>query len=416
VSSTLVVKQCGIDSYEWLQVGAGDASVGRAANNTDSEQQLPLFVGDGERLQQQAEQVGKVILLASARQVSIRQLPFEEHERKLLNQTLPYTLEDDCVDEVETLHFALGSLQGNSAPVAIIKREQLQQALADIEQQGVEVKQLVSELSFIPYSENSWSILVNGDSWLVRSGPYQGFALDAATISLGLQLLLDEAALPPERVTLYCPADQQVSCSNLLPELLKGVVDWQGDDYWQVINKGLQQASDKSAINLLQGEFARRLPWLRWWKLWRLVVILLVAAVVVQLASTYTELTVLESQNLQLRTEIERSYRTAIPRGAVMDPEKQLRRKVNALKGSGGDGFVRLLEKVAPVIAAIEGMNIQNLNYSEKQSEIRLTVLAAGFDDVETARNNLEKQGLKAELTGSSADGNKTRARLKIRG
>jgi type II secretion system protein L len=414
VSSTLVVKQYGIDSYEWLQVGAGTLVDASTDNSVDSE--LPLFVGDGERLQQQAEQAGKVILLANARHVNIRQLPFEEHERKLLNQTLPYTLEDDCVDEVEKLHFALGALEGNNAPVAIIKREQLQQALADLEQQGVEVKQLVSELSYIPYSENSWSILVNDDSWLVRSGPYQGFALDAANITLGLQLLLDEAALPPERVTLYCPADQQLDCTNRLPELLKGVVDWQADDYWQVINKGLQQASDKSTINLLQGEFARRLPWLKWWKLWRLVVILLAAAVVVQLATTYTELTVLESQNLQLRTEIERSYRTAIPRGAVMDPERQLRRKVNALKGSGGEGFVLLLEKVAPVIAAIDGMSIQNLNYSEKDSEIRLTLLAAGFDDVETARNNLEKQGLKAELTGSSADGNKTRARLKIRG
>ena len=45
-----------------------------------------------------------------------------------------------------------------------------------------------------------------------------------------------------------------------------------------------------------------------------------------------------------------------------------------------------------------------------------MTILASGFNDVETARANLEKLGLKAELTGSNAEGDKTRARLRVRG
>lgn len=409
MSATIVVKQYGIDSYEWLQFDN--------AKSLADDDVLPLFVGDGERLQHESELADNVIVLADAKTISIKQVAFEEHEKKLLDQTVPYSLEDECVDDVEDLHFALGGIQANSAPVAITRREELQETLEDIANQGVDVKQLVSEWSFIPFKENGWTLLLNNDNWLVRAGQYKGFTLDSSTIKLGLQLLLDESEVPPENITVYCSEEQQSVVMNSLPESLKNCVDCQSGDYWQVIHQGLKQTEvSATAINLLQGNFARRLPWLKWWKSWRVVGFLLVAAIAVQLISTYTELKILESRNVELRSEIEKSYRSVIPRGAVMDPERQLRRKVNAMKGASGDGFVVLLAKVAPVIAAIDEMSIQNLNYNEKQSEIRLTLLAAGFDDVETARTNLEKLGLKAELTGSNAEGDKTRARLKIRG
>lgn len=409
MSSLIVVKQCGIDNYEWLQLSRQSAD--------KTQEVAERFVGDGELLQQQSEQAAEVIMLADAQAVSLRQVSFDDHERKLLRQTIPYTLEDDCLDDVDKLQFAIGPVQGNSAAVAMIDRTELQRHINALEQQGVEVKQLVSELSFLPDTERGWTILISNDSWLVKTAAHQGFAVDSSAIGLALQLLLDESELPPEKITVYCATGDQKVLENCFPDLLKSTLEWQNSDYWQTIEAGLRENKrDLAAINLLQGEFARRLPWPRWWKMWRVVAGVLLTAIIVQLAVTYTRLNVLEAKNIELRAEIERTYRTAVPRGAVMDPERQLRRKVNALKGSGGDGFVALLDKVAPVITAVNGMSIQNLNYTEKQSEIRLTVLADGFDDVETARSQLEKRGLSAELTGSSADGNKTRARLKIRG
>ena len=132
--------------------------------------------------------------------------------------------------------------------------------------------------------------------------------------------------------------------------------------------------------------------------------------------TTVTELQVLENRNGELRAQIEQAYRKAIPRGAVLDPEKQLRRQVNVMTGASGQGFVSLLGQIGPVLGAVDGLILQSLNYNEKQSEVRLTIVAASFDDVETARADLEALGLKAELTGSSSEGDKTRARLRVRG
>lgn len=402
MSSTLVVRECGVDNYEWLDIDATDT--------------LPqLIVGDGERLLDESKSAAQVILLADAEKVLLREVSFEDHERKLLRQTLPYTLEDDCVEDVDTLHFSLGEIQGNSVAVAIIKQEDLQVTLASIEKNSFEVNQLVSELSYIPIQENSWSIVVHDDRFLVKASKGKGFTIDSTLLPLTLQLMLDESDVPPESVIVYCLEEQRAELAATFPEMLKDIVEWHEEGYWQLIVTGAREPN-VSAINLLQGDFAPSLPWRKWWGMWRVAAVLLMSAAIVQLAVTFTEMKVLENRNLEIRTAIEQRYRSVVPRGAVMDAEKQLRRKVNNLKGSGGEGFVSLLAKITPVLTTIDGLSVQNMNYSEKQSEVRLNIIAAGFNDVETARNNLEKLGLKAELTGSSADGSQTRARLKISG
>ncbi len=403
MTATLLVKQCGIDNFEWL-------SVSETQGNSSYQ------VGDGERLRDACQHLTNSILLIAAETVTLRRVKFDKHEKKLLRQTLPYTLEEDCIEDVDALHFAMGTVAEDSVPVALINRERLADALLDVEQEEVEIRQLVSELSFVPLPENGWSILICNERWLVRVDESRGFALEAETACFALQLLLDENEHLPEVLRVYSGAADHNAILASLPELLRGVVDWLDEDYWQVMAAGYQQQLElPSSVNLLQGDFARSLPWKRWWKNWRLIVILFLAAILVQFASTFTQLQVLESRNVELRAELERAYRDVVPQGAVIDPEKQLRRKVNALKGGGDVGFIPLFAQVAEVLATVDGLVVQSLNYTEKQDEIRVTILANGFNDVESTRATLASKGLLAELTGSNAEGNKTRARLRVR-
>ncbi|MGK0500134.1 MAG: type II secretion system protein L [Oceanicoccus sp.] len=410
MASTIIAKQYGVDNYEWLVL---DNKLGAAANNNSDE--LQLSVGDGERLQEQVAQGSALILLAPAEMVALKRADFDDGERKLLRQTIPYTLEDDCVDDVDDVHFALGVPADNSVPLAIIKRGQLQQLIADAEQQQLEVQQLVSELTFLPLPEQGWCLYIEGDRWLLRAGEQQGFALDAATASIALQLLLEEIDFLPEQLWVFTDLENQVAVTNQLPELLRGICQWRDQDYWQVVAEAVSQQSSVSGINLLQGDFARQLPWGKWWVSWRIPAILLAAGFVFAIVTSYAQISLLEQRNVELRAAIESSYRSVVPRGAVMDAERQLRRKVGELKGSDGIGFIALMGQISPVLTAVDGLVLQSLNYNEKQSEFRLTILANDFNDVETTRYNLEKLGLTAELTGSNNQGEKTRARLRVR-
>jgi type II secretion system protein L len=406
VSTTLLIKQCGIGNFEWITLGADT---------------IEETVGDIERLAQARDAAASAIYLVPSKDITFRDVSFDDSERKLLRQTLPYSLEDDLVDDVDDLHFSLGSIEDNQVSVALIKSDLLQQWTEEFRQQDIDIQQFIPELLMLPLAENSWSLLIQPQTWLLRYGVNQGFAIDASSAGLALQLLLDESEQLPGSLAVFGAGDNQAAILNQLPDLLSGIVEWRDESYWQMVSAAMDSQStvknSKSAlINLLQGDFAPSLPWTKWWKYWRVAAVLLISATVLQLLSSYMRVSALEEVNTNLRVDIERSYRTAIPRGAVLDPEKQLRRQVNALKGNSGDAFVGILQNIASVVATTEGLNVQSLNYTEKQSEVRLTVLAENFNDVETMRANLEKQGLEAELTGSSTEGEQTRARLRVRG
>ena len=401
MSAITFFKPCGTGNYEWLQLG----SVGDESRD--------YSVGDAERLAAEAGAT-ELVLIAPAEQVVLREVDFDPSEKKLLRQTLPYSLEEELAEDVEDLHFALGSPAESSVNVAVVKRDLMEQWCDSLAEEQLEAQEIVSELQLLPLIENGWTLLVRNEQWLVRIDGRRGFALEAETAGLALQLLLDETEQLPEQLLVCCDEERQPAIQSQLPEMLRGIVQWRNEPYWSLIADGWQQ--QQTRINLFQGDFALSLPWKKWWKSWRVVGYALLAAVVLNLVLAVAQVKILEARNLALRAETEQAYRSAIPRGAVMDPAQQLRRKVSALRSSGGEGFVSLLDRVAQVLTSVKGLELQSINYTEKQSELRLTIVAPEFNDVETVRSKLEKAGLTAELTGSNAEGSKTRARLRVRG
>lgn len=418
----LIIKSCGIGNYEWLQL-ENDSSV--------------VVVGDSERLAEAALSASSCTLIYPSENVSFRQVEFDSGERKIIGQTVPYALEDDLIDDVENLHFSFGVPQENKVPVAIAVKTDIDNLLLPFQHEKIDLKHVIPELFFLPRENNGWSMFVDADTWTVRSSQYQGFSINVKTANLALQLLLDESESLPEKFTVFGAGKNTNDVASQLPELLRGIVRWSDDDYWVMIENGTAgknvttdvttdsdelatnsqlKAESFTPINFLQGNYAISLPWLKWWKSWQLTAVLLLVAVISSLVSGYIRVSVLEQRNLDLRKDIELAYRSVVPKGAIMDAETQLRRKVNAARGQTGEGFVSLFNKIGIVLAQTKELSLQSLNYNARQSEVRVTVIADNFVDVERARSKLEKAGLSAQLTGSSSEGNKTRARLKIKG
>ena len=120
-------------------------------------------------------------------------------------------------------------------------------------------------------------------------------------------------------------------------------------------------------------------------------------------------------ENIALRSAVQQSYRKAFPKGAVVDAEKQLSRKLVAMRGSGQtSGFVSLMELVGGVIADMPGTSIATINYNDKGDEMRMNIVAADFEGVEQVRARINKAGLQAVMESSSAQGDRVRARLRV--
>jgi len=356
-----------------------------------------------------------LVLVVPAGKLLLREVGFEPHERRLLRKTVPYALEEQLLDDVDKQHFALGPIDQQRVPVAIVDQQWFATWLRRCTDNGLEIKHAIPEILLLPWQPGSWSLWARQGQWLLRVDRWRGFALEPDSAKLALQILLDDAEQLPQQLRVFVGDDADSNCAaqklddwqTQLPDLLKGIIELHS-------TAEITSATSETALDFLQGEFARRLPWRRWWLQWRIPTIVFAAAVAVQFLVAGLQHHQLQKQNLALRQQVEQIYRSVVPSGAVVEPERQLRRKVEALRSGQGSAVTPLLQRLGAAINGVKGVSIQSLNYVEKQHELRLNLIAGSFKDVETLRAAIEATGLQAQLIGSNADGEKTRAQLRV--
>jgi general secretion pathway protein L len=335
-------------------------------------------------------------------------LPVTAAEKKHINKSLPFALEEQVAEDIDDLHFASCSLDKDTMAVAICARSNMldwQALLADFSG----ISQWRPEPLLLPWQEGEWCLVVEGDTVIVRLGQCEGFTVESDLVSTLLQGALAEQA-EPGAIVVY--GRDQSADTGLLPASLHDNVQWRNGNFYAAL---LLSESSGLNLNLLQGDFVPRLPFGRWWGQWRAVAALFTAAFLLQLVATYADYRNLTAENLALRGAVQDSYRKAFPKGAVVDAEKQLRRQLDALRGTGqSSGFVSLMERIGVVVADMSDTTIASINYNEKGDEMRMNIVAADFEGVEQLRSRINEAGLEAVMESSSAQGDRVRARLRV--
>jgi type II secretion system protein L len=349
-----------------------------------------------------------VCFAVPAADVRILPLAVSPAEKKHIVRSLPYTLEEQVAEDIEGLHFASAPLADDTMAVAVISRELMSQWQGQLEAfPGISL--WYPETLLLPWREGEWCLVIEDQRAIVRTGACSGFGVELPLLPAMLAAALDEAG-PPQAVILY-GGDQQADVARLPPELRAGV-QWRSGGFYAAT---MLSEADAAGPNLLQGDYAPRLPLERWWRQWRPVAAMFALAFGLQLVATYTDYLGLQRENLALRGAVEASYRKAYPRGAVVDPEKQLQRQLDAMRGSDQtSGFVSLMAKVGAVIAERPGTSIASINYNDKADEMRMNILAADFEAVEQVRSAINQAGLQAVMESSSARADGVRARLRV--
>jgi len=335
-------------------------------------------------------------------------LPVTAAEKKHISKSLPFALEEQVAEDIDDLHFASCSLDKDTMAVAICARSNMlhwQDLLADFSG----ISQWRPEPLLLPWQEDEWCLVVEGDTVIVRLGQCEGFTVESDLLSTLLQGALAEQAAPGA-IVVY--GRDQSADTALLPASLHDKVQWRNGNLYAAL---LLSESSGLNLNLLQGDFVPRLPFARWWSQWRAVAALFAVALLLQLTATYADYRNLTAENLALRGAVQDSYRKAFPKGAVVDAEKQLRRQLDALRGTGqSSGFVSLMERIGVVVAGLSDTSIASINYNEKGDEMRMNIVAADFEGVEQLRSRINEAGLEAVMESSSAQGDRVRARLRV--
>ena len=339
-----------------------------------------------------------------------------------LAKLAPFAIEDAIVSAPEDVHCVVLDEPPGETPeaerlVAVISREWLDSALAELASFGVRPDRAIVESALVADSDAGWTVVWAGDGGFVAPGGVEAIALDASVDGrppLALKLAVDERrrrGAPPRsiRVLLAGAADApelgKWSESLHVPVALTG--KWTPEE---------RDARDAQCPDLLPGAGHGVAAVGEW--LGRLKPVALVAAVLIVLHAllTFGDWARLAFEARSLRQEMERTFRKAFPDAkTVVDPALQIRRNLADLRRAAGEpdsgDLVPLLARLAPALAAANARP-QALRYERGALQVELAV--APDETRERLASRLQVPGLRVRIERVATGGPQPLATIQI--
>jgi general secretion pathway protein L len=378
MSERLLIRLLADDGLTWL---AQDAS-GRALSGTNA----------GTPPAQAIERAQRIAVLVPSEDVLLLEMPGLPGARTQALKALPFALEDRLAGSVEDQHFAAPErLDGERIPVAVVARATLRGWLDRLAREGIRADAMYSECQVLPDA----SIVLDGERALWRDTAAAAGACRAQDLS-GWIAVLDAAAESPASRTTH--------------DLRSG----HGD----ALAFFAARLQHEPAVNLLQGEFApahRQAPARR---LWRNAAAFAAAALLLLFVYDGADCWRLSRQSARLDAQARAVLHEAFPGmdKVAGDPRQLMDSAMRGLQGGGGDsGLMRLLARIAPILASTTRTTLAGMEYHNATLELALR--APDVQTLDLMRERLAGlPGLKVEVTAANSGADGVDGRLRIAG
>lgn len=352
-------------------------------------------------------------------------------QSRFIRQALPYAVEEQIAQDIDSVHLALGKHTDAGYRVAAIDREQMAQwvhLFSDWDH--VRLDAIFPDAALLPRTEGGWSICLDGEAAMLVSDRGEWLSMQSANLGMFAYTLAAPSAeevVAEIPVTLYGTAEELEVQQSAISELgASGRLALRTETLELMPLELLAHAHHHhlcEPINLCQGGFAAdsdRASPLRPWK-----PLIAVAAVwfVVQVALNVGMGFYYQNQADQLRSEAMAIYRDAFPndrRTHAGNVQRVIEGQLRVAGSSGPDmGFITLMKYTGQQYAQLPGtrsVNFNSVNYSRSRGELIVDVRADSYDRLSALRNGLASQGLEAQIGSVVNEASGARGRLTVSG
>ncbi len=377
-------------------------------------------IGSG-TLKEAAEQAAgwRVVVLVPSVELLLTTVDIPTKNRQRLRQAVPFTLENDLAEELDELHFAIHtSSPDGKTLVAVIAKQLLDDWLNAFHQVGIAPLAMYPDLLALPRKPNCWTLYLDDERVLVRTGDNTGFAADPVNFAELLRLSIDQTeGDPPERLeVIQAPSLSSapyfdLALGNLNYEITH--VDYSGD-FRQLLSDNL---IEQQTLNLLQGDYRQVDKQAQKWQHWLPAAILFGVFLGLSIVSSSLDHYRLKGENAALSQRITQTFRDAFPGiKRIVDPRVQMEQKLRKLRKDQkqqGDTFIDLFSVPAAEIMKIPGSRLNNISYREGQLDLQLTTRE--LPALEKLKKQIEAQNLSVEIRSANAKGNEVSSHLRVR-
>ena len=336
-----------------------------------------------------------------------RELEYNEKEKKHLRNLLPFQLEDSLIGDVDEIHLSIAQPRDGKISIAYADKSWLREQMDALKQLGLDIVRCSADFLAWQKKSEGWLIAFYDDQLHVQYGQDLGFSINKNQAKFALQLLI--ANHKPD--SIYLRADN----SDALAELQHYLPTELADIPQETEVKSWYSDLTSDSIDLCQGEFSRRLPIERWWKIWQGLATFAGVCVVITLVALMMQIRQLNKENLAIRAATEQAARSVIPQGKLTNPERQLSTLLAQLQpAQQSAGLMELLSQSLPVLAESSDVKIKALNFNQETGELAINIQAKDFSAFEKITGALKAQQLQAEILNVNAQGDGQTARLRI--
>ncbi len=319
-----------------------------------------------------------------------------------VQQLVPFALEEQLAEDIDTLHFALGRRgELRATPVAVVARKRMDEWLAALRAAGIEPAALYADSQLLPRNPTQAVALLEGPAITVRTPAGETVTLSAEALAEALEVARAEEAT--RGMILYTGAREWERHGAAI-EALRGrfealTVQRLPGDALELLAGGL---GAPEAINLLQGGYAPSRSLIAGWRAWRWAAVLLGALIAVHLLGQGLELVALHRRERALDASIAKVFTRAMPGEPVTgEARRQMAARLAEVRAShSGGGFLSALGALAAAHAGSGGTQLTSLEFDS--GAVTLSLTAPSVEALNGLAQSLTTQGWQARLTGGT--------------
>lgn len=384
----------------------------------DSAWEENYFNGDIEQLREAVqEESAPVCLLLPGEQAVVRSAPVENVDKKHLAKLLPYELEDQLIDSVDDLHFSFAAVEDDHVNLIYLGADSLTESLEELVSGSLDIQQIFPDYLLLQQQECAGVLLLEGEKVIAKFGMSNGFAIEVNIAPIVLERLEEQLAF--EEVSLNLVADDQDSLNILrscLPDAWLNneniTINEREGSYWDVVDTSILSSS----INMRSGNFARQLPFAKWWEAWKTSAYVAAASFVVAFVVTFGDYMVQKNEGKKIRSQIQQVYLQAVPNGRKGDEENRLK---SLLKGKGSKSseptnLMQLLSGLSSSMNQQKDIKLSNFRYNGDQRELQVNIEVKGLGELGKFRELLTSNGLTSGSPRTTRRGDFYQANMKI--
>ncbi|KPQ30035.1 MAG: general secretion pathway protein L [Marinobacter excellens HL-55] len=353
-------------------------------------------------------------------------------QSRFVLQALPFAVEEQVAQDIESVHLALGRHTPDGYQVAAIDQQQMGRWLALFSGwEHVRLDAIFPDAALLPATEGGWTACLDGDGVMLLS--QRGEWLRMQTSNLGM-LGITLAAPPSEEVIAEIPVTVYGTDSDLENYQSVIVELGSGDGRLRLSQKPLEFSTLEflawayhhhmcNPVNLCQGPFAVNRDGSSPLKPWKPLIAVASVWFAVQLALN-TGMGIYHNQEAEkLQEQALAIYQSAFP-GDRRTHAGNVRRVIEGQLRVAGSGqqevdFVTLLKYTGDQYSRLPSsgaVTFNSINYSRSRGELVVDVRADSYERMSSLRNGLANQGLQAQIGSVVNESSGSRGRLTVSG